>query len=94
MHWCVIKAIEMLAAHCLFGRPLPIESVEAKRKEIDLIQDGGRFKRQKDIDHQNHMHIPIICHLRTPPPLISHWSLHLRKNEVESGRYCIMAAGS
>jgi len=32
MHWCFIKAIEMLAAHCLFGRQLPNQSAEAKRK--------------------------------------------------------------
>jgi hypothetical protein len=32
LHWCVIKAIEMLAAHCLFGRPLPIQSAVAKGK--------------------------------------------------------------
>jgi len=36
MHWCVIKALKILAAHCLFGRPLPVQSAVASGK-------GNRF---------------------------------------------------
>ncbi len=37
MHWFVIKGIEMLAVHCPFGRPLPIQSGVAKTRK------GNRF---------------------------------------------------
>jgi hypothetical protein len=44
---------------------------EDYEKEIDLkIQDGGKIKSQKDIDHHGPKHIPTICHLRDP--LTSH----------------------
>jgi hypothetical protein len=44
MNWCIINAIEKLEAHCLFGRPLPVQPAVCKaEKEIDLIQDGGKI---------------------------------------------------
>jgi hypothetical protein len=71
-HWCIIKAIKMLAAHCLFITPLPIQSAVAKAEnKVDLIQDGSKYKRNKDIDHHHPKHIPIVCHLREP----SHFTL-------------------
>ncbi len=59
------------------------------------MQDGGKIKRQKNIDHHSPMHIPIICHLRDRPhfslvptfkrlvqKVISyHWSLCMRNPE-------------
>ncbi len=36
-------------------------------QEIELIQDGGQIKTQKDIYHYSPRPIPIICHLPDPP---------------------------
>ncbi len=44
------------------------------QRAIDLIQDGGKIKRKKEI-----YHIPNICHLRDPP----HFFL------VTTFKYCI-----
>ncbi len=67
----------MVAAHCLFSRPLPIQSdVASGKKEIYFIQDGSKIVRQKNIDYHGLKPIAIICHLRTA--LISHWSLPLK----------------
>jgi hypothetical protein len=56
----------MLAAHGLFSRPLPFQSALASGKgnTVDLIQDGGKSKRQKEINHHSPKHSLIICHLR------------------------------
>jgi hypothetical protein len=35
--------------------------------EINFIQDGGKIKRQKDINHHVPKHSPTICHLGDPP---------------------------
>jgi hypothetical protein len=36
-------------------------------KEIELIQDGGQIKREKDIYHHDPRPIPIIfCHIPEP----------------------------
>jgi hypothetical protein len=64
----------MLAARCLFGRPLPIQSAVAE-KEIDFIQDGSKIRRKKSIDQHGPITMLDICHL--PDPLVSHWSLPL-----------------
>jgi hypothetical protein len=37
-------------------------------KEIDLFQDGGQIKREKDIYHHVPKPISIICHLPDSPP--------------------------
>jgi hypothetical protein len=51
-----------------------------KKKETDLIQDGGQIKRQKDIDHHSPKYTAIICHLRDPP----HFSLVPTFNDLNS----------
>ncbi len=35
-------------------------------KELDLLQDSGKLKKQKDIDHHSPKHTSINCHLRDP----------------------------
>ncbi len=49
-------------------------------QEIDLIQDYGKIKRQKDIHHHGPKHIPNLCHLRDPP----HFSLVTNFNRIVS----------
>jgi hypothetical protein len=44
------------------GRPTTIRSAGVSGKEIELIQDGGQFKRQKDIYHHSLRPVLIICH--------------------------------
>jgi hypothetical protein len=56
----------MVAAHSLFGRPLPIQSA-VRKKEISLIQEGGKIKRQKEIDFHGPKNLPS---LRPPSILI------------------------
>ena len=56
---------------------LPIQQVIAysiscskAEKEIDLLQDGGKILKGKNIDHHSPRIIPNICHLPDPPTLI------------------------
>jgi hypothetical protein len=58
----------MLAAPTLISRPMIIHCGGVSGKEIELIQDGGQIKRQKDIYYRSPRLIPIICHLPDPPP--------------------------
>jgi hypothetical protein len=44
-------------------------------REIELIKNGGQFKRLKDIYHNGPRPIPVICHLSDPP--LSHYPLPL-----------------
>jgi hypothetical protein len=50
---------------------LPIQSAVTKLKKLDLIQGGGKIKRQQDINHLAPKHTPIIYHLCNLP----HFSL-------------------
>ncbi len=34
---------------------------------MDFIQDGGKIKKQKNIDHHGSKYILIVCHLPMPP---------------------------
>jgi hypothetical protein len=67
------KATEMLAEHCLFGRPLPIQSAVACRKVNRCYKRCGSIKRKENFSPRI---IPNICH--PPTPLISHRSLALK----------------
>jgi hypothetical protein len=52
-----------------------IIGLEWAEKEIDLFQDEGQIKREKDIYHHGPRPICIICHL--PDPLLFHYPLPL-----------------
>jgi hypothetical protein len=59
----------MLAAPVLIGRPMTrFIWLEWAEKEIELIQDGGRIKREKDIYHHSPRLIPMICQCHLPHP--------------------------
>jgi hypothetical protein len=60
----------MLAAPTLFDRPMTIDSAGVSRKGIELIQNGGKIKRQKEIYNHSPRPIPFIY---LPKPLFSHW---------------------
>jgi hypothetical protein len=47
--------------------------------EMCLFQDGGHFKRGKNIHHHGPRQILNICHL--PAPLISHYPLPLNTSQ-------------
>jgi hypothetical protein len=51
-----------LAAPTLISRPMTIDSAGVAEKEIDLIQNSGEIKRQKDTYHHSPRPIPIIFH--------------------------------
>jgi hypothetical protein len=58
--------------------------LERAEKEIELIQDGGQIKREKDIYHtsvRNH----FLSFSTIATPLVSHWSLPLNNNIGENG---------
>jgi hypothetical protein len=57
-----------LAAPTLIDRIKTIHWVGVSRKGIEIIEDGGQIKREKDIyQHIGPRPIPIICHLSDPP---------------------------
>jgi hypothetical protein len=86
LYWCVVKAIEMLAAHCLFGRPLPIQSAAASRKEKKIIKDVGKIKRQKNVHQQGPKPNASICYLCDPSNFSSVPTFKRRHDEGGIGK--------
>jgi hypothetical protein len=66
----------MLAAPTLFGRPMTIYSAGVIETIVDIIQDGGKTKRQKNITYTRPKAYYIYLSIATfPTPLVSHCSL-------------------
>jgi hypothetical protein len=51
------------AGHYLFNQLKQSE----KGNTVDLLQDGGKIKKEKSIDHHRPRTFPKICHLPDPP---------------------------
>jgi hypothetical protein len=58
---------DMLAAHCLFCRALPLNSAGETGNENIFFQYGGRILKQKNNLHHGPKPIPNICQLPVCP---------------------------
>jgi hypothetical protein len=72
----------------MLATPALIIGLEWAEKKVELFQDGGQIKREKDKYHHGHQDQYLsffICHLRDPPlVLIGHY---LQNNIIKSWKF-------